>query len=177
MFRFFERDKLTLRYTVLALLISACLAFASCSNHQPGTGNAAFAALSPTGASVNLTKSQTAPSYSIDYVDGAQNPVQAPPTVVGANQNVTASGWAGTPNGLAGGVDVVIDGKPFKSNYGLERDDVAAATHNPALAKSGYNFSMPASQIGPGTHTLTVRVISSDKQSYYESPTVTFRIQ
>lgn len=80
-------------------------------------------------------------------------------------------GWAvddlsGT---VAAGVDVVVDGIPYRAVYGKARSDVAAA-RNPAFHNSGFHFSLGPGVLSGGVHSFTIRIIASDGRSYYEGP-------
>jgi hypothetical protein len=80
------------------------------------------------------------------------------------------SGWALDPAGAtAGGVEVVVDGKPFVTNYGLSRPDVAAYFQSPSYEKSGFSFSMPAGQLMRGMHRFSIRIIDRAGRAYFES--------
>ena len=81
-------------------------------------------------------------------------------------------GWAADAQGgtLAGGVDVVIDGIPYRASYGRTREDVAQACSNPALRDSGFQFTLAPGALNRGSHSFTIRVIALSGQTYYEGP-------
>ncbi len=80
-------------------------------------------------------------------------------------------GWAidAVGNQAAGGVEVLLDGKPFRASYGRPRPDIAALRHCPDCANSGFEWSVPSSELGTGPHTLTFRIIHKDGQTVYET--------
>jgi hypothetical protein len=70
----------------------------------------------------------------------------------------------------AGGVFFNIDGKSdIPALYGLDRPDVANYFKNSKYRYSGFFASVDISIIGRGQHTLSIKVISNDKQSCYEA--------
>ena len=72
--------------------------------------------------------------------------------------------------GLARAVQIMMDEQvPGQAEYGQERADVAVALGNAAYLNSGYTVNIPAELLSPGHHTLTLRVVSQDSQSYYQS--------
>ncbi len=79
------------------------------------------------------------------------------------------SGWAvdQTRYSPAAGVDVTIDGIPYTARYGRERADVAQALGSQEYRRSGFDFLLPVSHLPVGTHTLTVRVISANRNDVY----------
>lgn len=81
-------------------------------------------------------------------------------------------GWAvdeqaGT---VAVGVDIVIDGIPYRAAYGTSRIDVAQTRRNPAFECSGFQFSLAPSILGKGIHSFSVRILVQGGQAYSEGP-------
>ncbi len=84
----------------------------------------------PDGASLNLKASHQLVVGNLDqvgYQPFTNTDVAIPPA------DITMSGWAvdGKAESLAGGVDVAIDGSPYKAEYGVDRPDVAKAIRVP----------------------------------------------
>lgn len=79
---------------------------------------------------------------------------------------ILIGGWAADPTGPGTGVDLVriyLDGPMDaggrllgSATTGVSRPDVAAATGNPALATSGFNYLWTPSGLSGGTHTIYV---------------------
>lgn len=84
------------------------------------------------------------------------------------------SGWAlDVQNGtVAGGVDIVIDGVPYRATYGIARSDVAKARGNVLLESSGFRFSLGPGALRRGVHSVTIRVLTRDCRAYYEGYSV-----
>jgi hypothetical protein len=84
---------------------------------------------------------------------------------------VIVRGWAVDTSAatLAGGVEVVIDGTAYKLPYFLTRTDVAAALRSPAFTDSGYLGIIAAYLLPEGKHTMSLRVVTSDRKKYYET--------
>jgi hypothetical protein len=119
-----------------------------------------------------VLRSETTDGF-LDAVCGV--PVNGPdqaPMEVPAGGAIQVEGWAvdKPAGGLAGGVLIMVDEQiPIQAEYGQERTDVAEALGNAAYLNSGYTAIIPAEFLPPGRHTLTVRVLSQDGQSYYPS--------
>ncbi len=82
---------------------------------------------------------------------------------------VKVTGWAvdAEAKDTAGGVYVVIDGKPFPTLYGTKKKEVAERLGAPAYEHSGFWRAIPVSEIEPGTHELSLIVVTSDEEGYY----------
>jgi hypothetical protein len=123
-----------------------------------------------------VLRSETTDGF-LDKVCGV--PVNRPdqaPIEVPAGGAIRVEGWAvdKPAGGLAEGVFIVVDEQiPIQAEYGHERTDVAEALGNAAYLNSGYTAIIPAEFLPPGRHTLTVRVVSQDGQSYYPSAPTT----
>ncbi len=71
-------------------------------------------------------------------------------------------------NGLAGGVNAVIDGqKDIAGAYGLARPDVGSAFGSQLLAPSGFTVTIPAGSLSKGVHQVSLRIFNSDGSGYY----------
>jgi hypothetical protein len=114
-----------------------------------------------------------APGDAIDTVAGiATWETQGAPIVVAAGGPVTVTGWAVdiAARDRAGGVEVVLDdGQAFPAHYGEARDDVARNLCGAAYTRSGFTATIPAGALVPGNHTLTLRILSRDRQAVYPS--------
>ncbi len=90
------------------------------------------------------------------------------PIVIKKAKEIKISGWAIDSNSedVAGGVVAVIGGKSFKAKYGLERQDISDK-YGSQYKYSGFETIIPVKSIGSGMHELSVKVVSSDKKSFY----------
>ena len=132
----------------------------------------------PPGISQNLTRDSAKPSYNFDSLGTIRYPaVQKSNEISAATANVI-TGWAlnQTEKGTAGGVDVVIDQVPYNAHYGSARTDVADHFKCPDCTNSGFQLNLAPGQLTKGPHTVSIRVISSDKKSYGEGPPVQFTV-
>jgi len=88
-------------------------------------------------------------------------------------------GWAvdGDAKQLAGGVELVVDGRAYQTEYKLSREDVATVQRLAAYANAGFRVSLPVDQLEKGEHTLSVRVISNDGKSFREGEMVKLTLQ
>jgi hypothetical protein len=128
------------------------------------------------GASKTLSRSSFRANGSVDRV-GSYSPLTSATMSIPA-ADVIISGWAvdDRSSNPAAGVDVVIDEKPYRANYGEDRPDVARALNAPSCAKSGYTFVLHAGQFPKGRHTVVIRVISADNKTFAEMIPLTLQI-
>jgi hypothetical protein len=68
--------------------------------------------------------------------------------------------------GPASGVYVVVDGRPFPAFYGKTTGGVADRMGLPAYEHSGFQRSLPLSEIGSGSHELSIVVVTDDRRAY-----------
>jgi hypothetical protein len=132
----------------------------------------------PTGATRNLAASNVGTLYVIDIIGPVSNPLNKVVNVV-ASQPVQVSGWAidESTKALASNVDVVLDGVPYAARYGVPRPDVAAYLKDAKYERSGYEYSIPVSQLPKGAHTVSIRVVMSDAKTYVQSPDVMVTVE
>jgi phosphoglycerol transferase len=108
-----------------------------------------------------------APTYFVDRI------VAGP-----ASEPVTVAGWAvdETARKTAARVEILVGGERFRANYGVPRPDVAARYGNPAYGMAGFDLVIPGGTLPPGSHRLTVRVLTSDGKCYQEGSPVPFTV-
>jgi len=142
------------------LALSACMILAACG--PPPTGTEQTLTIKPDGPTAGMKHAEGPPLYSLDSVNGVTNPLTHGSIAVSWLDNISASGWAVDKDNQseAGGVDLGIDGKPYRAEYNIERPDVANYFKVPAYSKSGYRISIPARAFGKGVHHIAVRAIS-----------------
>lgn len=88
-----------------------------------------------------------------------------------SGDTINISGWAidEFAQKEAGGVFISLDGqRDMPTQYGLDRIDVADALRNYRCRFSGFTSSINASSLNKGRHTLGIKVLTADKQGYYE---------
>lgn len=124
--------------------------------------------LSP-GRTDALVRNAASTRFWVDQVGPIPNRRMTRTTV---GENVLIRGWAidQPANSLAAGVELVIDKRPFKITYLLERPDVADALRNSTYRQCGFRAGFPARLLGRGRHVLTLRFIARNWQYYYETP-------
>jgi len=78
-------------------------------------------------------------------------------------------GWAldAANKSLAGGVYVDLDGGLFPAFYGTDRRDMADSSGVPSYRFSGFERDILVSDIGAGTHELSLVVLTNDRKGYY----------
>lgn len=79
------------------------------------------------------------------------------------------AGWASAGPGreAAGGVFVIIDDKLFPAAYGLPAD---TGGDGPSCADCGFSRQIPISEIGPGSHQVSIAVLTRDGAGYFQPP-------
>ena len=89
-----------------------------------------------------------------------------------SGEDVVVNGWAidSPAAALANGVEIVIDGRAYKLPYFLSRADVAAAKGNQAYTDCGFLAVVPRELLPMGSHTVSFRIVSADRKTYYQSP-------
>ena len=131
------------------------------------------------GPTTHLQRSAEKPLYNLERIGEVVNPFDKQPIGVPSSGNLTVIGWAvdGASKNAAGGVDVLVDGQPYKALAGQDRGDVADYYKIPAYGKAGFNYTAPASAFGRGKHSIVVRVISNDGKTYSEGLGLTIEVR
>jgi hypothetical protein len=158
-------------HRLIFILLGAQSLYVACSSNKAGPPVA-------TGATQNLTRNPGTTLFWVDEIGSVKNPYENKSVKVSSAGDFTAVGWAVDKETEmpAGGVDVVIDNTTYAATYGLDRPDVADGQKVPAYLHSGWSFSMPAAPL-KGPHRLTIRIVSSDRKSYYEIPPATLIVE
>jgi hypothetical protein len=172
--------------SLLSIIVLTAAMSSSCGNKDAGSSGSAPADSStpapppplPAGISQNLTHTDGAPFYTFDSLGPIQFPAVQKSNQISGDASNAISGWAleVSKKGPAGAVDIVIDQTPYSAQYGLGRSDVATHFNRPDYAKCGFQLVLAPRQLSKGPHTVSVRVISSDKKSYNEGPVVQFTV-
>lgn len=109
----------------------------------------------------------------VDIINSHLRPAgQSAPIIVNAQseETITISGWAVDLKAgqAAGGVFVSVDGrKDVPTIYGSDRHDVADVLSSSHYRYSGFWASFATSVLGKGQHTLSLKIVTSDKEGYY----------
>ena len=83
---------------------------------------------------------------------------------------IQLTGWAvdAGNESTAGGVYIDIDGELFPAFYGTKVEQrVARYLGGPAYRYSGFERAIPVSEIGAGSHELSIVVLTADRKGYY----------
>jgi len=167
---------MTNRFSATALLTLGVFILASC-----GTKDVEHTPPPPTwkpGISQNLARNPAAPSCVLDNIGPVSNPAAQKFVQVSGATPFGITGWAidEANKSTAEGVDVVIDQAPYSAHYGSERTDVAKHFNQPNYQNSGFELTVAPGQLAKGPHSVSIRVIASDKKSYYQGPVVQFAV-
>lgn len=90
--------------------------------------------------------------------------------VAPAGAALTLHGWAfdKPASKAASGIAALVDDELVaRGTIGLERPDVARVWGNPALARSGFALTIPADDLMPGRHRVTLFVEAADERSAF----------
>jgi hypothetical protein len=159
----------------LLLIAASCVLLVSCGGSKPETTSAPVA---PGAVTASMTRTDTTARFFVDQIGTTSNPAPDKEIIIPAAGSLIISGWAAD---LAGdpvsGVEISIDQKLYSATYGMERPDVAISLKDPSYKNSGFQFSIQASQLSTGTHTITVRFINKMRSSYFETPAFHVRVQ
>ena len=119
------------------------------------------------------------PLISIDRIGSDGAPFDQGAIRVPASGLFRVEGWAvdREAGSTAAAVDVVIDEALFQSIYGLERRDVADYLGRAPYRDSGFRAEIDAETLSKGSHSLSLRVVSSSRGCYYESPSLPLEIE
>jgi hypothetical protein len=174
----------------LFLGLSAVLALGACDKakvrHVPPDPMLAYMHEAPDlppasgpGVSGGLSMRPGMPGFYLDHAGDALDPMNRKPAVTAADGPVLLDGFGFDPVALAPGkgVDVVVDGKAWPTNYGLPRGDVAEFKKIPGLVSVGFSTTVPAGTLARGAHSAVVRVVAADGKGYYDSPPIAFTLK
>jgi hypothetical protein len=95
------------------------------------------------------------------------------PVSVPRDAQLIVSGWAldSSARSVAAGVYLCIDDDRCAiGQYGFDRPDVATATQNPAFRKCGFIVETAITDLAPGMHRLTLRIVTADGAAYLPAP-------
>ena len=132
-----------------------------------------------TGRTANLKLLPGATLYNLERLGPVVNPFGRARLIINTLVPFDVSGWAvdAEAGQAASGVDIVIDQKPFTALYSLDRPDVAEHFHTPAYGRSGFELTIPATQLDAGQHTLMIRIIDHQARGYFQSPSLLFDLR
>jgi hypothetical protein len=107
-------------------------------------------------------------SWRMEMLNQTEAGAFAQVTVPGDLGYVRLKGWAVVQGDVAGGVVVELDGKPYPADYGEPRPDVGALFHAPGPLNCGFEWSVPAADLGKDWHVLGVKILNRERTGYYE---------
>ena len=173
---FARRYALELSIVGLACIVLIVGVIMTQANHTPAAPSAAVAppgADSAAGGGGKALPGKTA--YSLDVVRSGSQSISAAgkehvQVSIGRGNSMLLAGWAiDLPGGKpAGGISAQVDGgKDLPGSYGAERADVASALKNDAFGHSAFVIVVPASELPPGSHTISLKILNAARSGYY----------
>jgi phosphoglycerol transferase len=125
-------------------------------------------------ATLGLNQCTAPTAHNLEWVADEIAPFVRRPVRVSLDGDVSVTGWAvDRPHeDLAAAIDVVVDDTPVPALYGIDRPDVASALGSQSYRASGFAARLRGRQIGVGTHNVSVRIVSADRQCFYPGQTV-----
>lgn len=158
MVRFFRRSPEASRHRASVL---ETLGYSVFSEPRPGVLPPTLSDLSPARARI---------LYDIETISGVEVSSEDLPVVIPEDESsINVVGWAvdAEARNTAGGVYVVIDGEPIPAFYGMSKEDVAERLGSRTNEYSGFWRAIPIEEIGPGTHELSIIIVTHDGEGYY----------
>ncbi len=128
------------------------------------------------GESDRLKRSATVTPFYIDELGPLQNPGAQPALTVSSFEPLLVAGWAiDEPSQYpAAWVEMVLDGRAYRTDTRVPRGDVANQYRNIRYLRCGFKALLPAACISPGSHTLAMRIVLHGGQAYYQGPETSF---
>lgn len=153
------------------IILSVSILLAACGESDHASDTKAVNAAPVQDNFAQITTRLSSPAYGgVDVINGVMSPKSGSVVTVTGEKIEIAGNYVDAVKGeAAAGVLVLIDDKPYVSNYGGERPDIAKALNNPKYLKSQFYVAVPSATVGAGLHNLKIRVIAADKSGYYES--------
>lgn len=123
------------------------------------------------GITPELHRNPQATEYSIDQCGPSTQPFHKA-VEIHSREDVKVSGWAidALAATLARGVEIVIDGHAYKLPYSVSRPDVAIAKGKQTYTNSGFSGTVSPAFLPNGSHTVFLRIVSADRETYYQTP-------
>jgi hypothetical protein len=128
------------------------------------------------GVSNGLARVGRQTPFYIDELGPVANPLQQSSVNVRTSEPLLVTGWAidreaGAP---AAWIELVLDGRPYRTETRVPRGDIATAHGGSQYRRSGFRALLPAEEIRPGRHTLALRIVLRGGQTYFQAPDITF---
>lgn len=180
--------RILIAVTTIAAM-GAALALAACDKSKPRhlppdpmavTPPQPASGAPPVGsASAGLPKREGLARFSIDSIGSAVDPLNHQPATTSASLPIAIRGFGFDPvaNAPGKGLDVVIDGKAYRTAYGAGRDDVAAYFKNPGVTATAFTTTLPVGTLPIGPHTAKVRVVTADGKGYFDGMNIAFEVR
>jgi hypothetical protein len=110
-----------------------------------------------------------ATAFYVDRLGPIENPSSTFELTIPGGEAFAVQGWALDVRRArpAAAIDLVLDGRVFRTSVRVPRGDVASAQGNPRYLRCGFNTELPASAMVPGPHELEVRVLVDEGRRYY----------
>jgi hypothetical protein len=130
------------------------------------------------GLTAGLPRLSGEPKYAFEQINHKRDVLYHQPVAIQSGEAITFSGWAAeeAQQALASGVDIVIDGQPWRADYGGLREDVANYFQNPSFRDCGFRLHIPAGVLPKGRHEACVRVVTKDLRGYREGAKVVVEV-
>jgi hypothetical protein len=125
------------------------------------------AAVPPLPALDALQDHGTTDTWRIEMLNETEAGAFTQVTVPDNRGYVRVQGWAVLKGAAAGGVVVMLDGRPYPAEYGTPRPDVGALFHAGGPLDCGFEWSVPAWNLGKTWHELAVTVLTPDRTGFY----------
>jgi hypothetical protein len=118
----------------------------------------------------NLPVVASPPTFAVETINDRELvPAKLSLTIKNSSGFIMVRGWAVDSKAQkpAAAVYLEIDGKLYPAFLGLYRKDIKERFQNRAYRFAGFERALPLSEIGPGPHALTVKILTHDKKACY----------
>jgi hypothetical protein len=114
--------------------------------------------------------------FYLDRLGAVANPIAIQQPTIASGDTLVVQGWALDVRRTrpAAAVDLVLDGRTFRTPVRVPRADVVAAQGDHRYLRCGFNAELPAATVTPGLHELEVRILVDDGRSYYSGARLRF---
>ena len=117
-----------------------------------------------------LGELDTARLESLNNTSAAEVPQSEVMELEAKSAMLFVQGWAfdNSTRLPASAVLIDLDGKLYPANYGDDRQDIVALFKARQLARTGFQWGLPAWKLGRSTHEISLKILSSDGKGYYD---------
>jgi hypothetical protein len=128
--------------------------------------------------SFRLTKT-TPVYYAVDRINGKLASSKYWPIEISkTDKSITIHGWVAGKKAKVEKVHIIMNGNEFIGKYGKKRKDVAESFNNSEYMYSGFQASIPISDMKPGHYYLKLKILLKNvRYPHYPSKKIWIKIR